>query len=302
MKSVLVTGANGFIGRHILAPLLEKNVAIHAIFSSGQPATEHEKITWHQINLHHAAAVDHLLQAIKPSHLLHLAWFAKPGEYWTSPINLQWLQSSIHLLQAFAKAGGNRAVCAGTSAEYDWQQGHCQEFLTPCKPDTLYGRTKYSLHLLSEILAQQNNLSLAWGRIFFLFGAHEYRERLIPAAIRHLRAKNIFTLMNGHQIRDFMYVKDIADALVTLLETDIIGPVNIASGQPIAIRDIIALIGQRLQAVDYIQDRHAMTRPTTKHDSVTADVARLHTEVKWQPQYSLETAIDETIAWWSKNP
>lgn len=298
MKSVLVTGGSGFVGRHALTALLHHDCEIHAVFSQGLPSVTHARIHWHEVDLHNAKAVHHLLQQITPDHLLHLAWFAKPKEYWTSPVNIDWIHCSINLLNAFIKVNGKRAVFTGTCAEYDWQHGHCKEFLTPCMPSTLYGRAKHALHLLSEAIAKTESLSFAWARLFFLFGDHEYKERLIPSAICSLLAQKEFDVMNGHQIRDFMCVTDVANALIALLDSDITGPVNIASGNPMTLRELINRIAEKLNAIELVHYREGTV--ASQDSIVTADTSRLVTEVKWQPQYSLDNALENTISWWSK--
>lgn len=299
MKSVLVTGATGFVGRHTLEPLLAKGFHVHALFSQGLPVLKEPRLHWHEINLHHGASVEKLLADITPTHLLHLAWYAKPKEYWTSPLNIEWIYSSLHLLNAFVAVQGQRAVFTGSCAEYDWQHGQCKEFETPCLPATLYGRSKYALHLLTESLAHSHTLSLAWARLFFLFGAHEYRERLIPSAIDSLLKQQPFDVKQGHQVRDFMSVEQVANALVALLESDVKGPINIASGQAVTLRDIITFIATKLNAAHLVH-YHAQTEPASD-TIVTADVSRLRSEVKWKPYFSLENELEKTISWWSQS-
>lgn len=301
MKSVLVTGASGFIGRQSLAPLIHRNFQVHAIFSEGSPPFKHPNIFWYQLNLHDEKAIKKILNDIMPSHLLHLAWYAKPNEYWTSPFNLTWLMSSISLLGEFIKVGGKRAVFAGSCAEYDWKYGHCREFSTPCNPQTLYGAAKHSLHLLSDALCAQQSLSFAWGRIFFLFGSHEYPQRLIPSLISHLLGQKKFILKNGAQVRDFMYVEDVADALVALLDSEVKGPVNIASGKPLAIRELVAKVAYKLGSPELVSYQQPPALIAMHDAVVTADAMRLHAEVKWDPKHSLDVALDKTIAWWSEN-
>lgn len=298
MKSVLVTGATGFIGRHTIAPLLKKNFKVHATYSTRKPL-EGLDVTWHQVNLLDNAAVESLLLEIMPTHLLHLAWYTKPKEYWTSPHNLMWLNSSAYLLKTFIKTKGQRAVFAGTCAEYDWESGVCEEHSTPCTPESVYGVSKQSLYSQSEEMAKEHGLSFAWARIFFLFGAHEYPERLIPSAINGLLKNKTFEVTNGYQVRDFMCVEDVADALVALLDSDVKGPVNIGSGKAISIRELISSIAAQLSLADGVEFRDPLNKAK---DEVVADVTRLQTEVKWRPSYSLEDALKNCIAWWKGRP
>lgn len=295
MKTILVTGASGFIGKHVLPILLEKNYLIHATTSNTKKLIDHSHLTWHTVNLLDTLAIETLLEKTLPTHLIHLAWFAKPVLYWTSPINLEWLASSLHLLNKFIEVGGKRAVFTGSCAEYDWTQGHCHEFNTPCIPQELYGRAKYSLFLLSDMIAKQHNLSFAWARLFYLFGEHEHPDRLIPTAIRNFLNKKKFQINNDYQIRDFLYVADVADALVALLKSDVEGPVNIASGHSMTLKELINLIASKLRADHLIQ--YGETN-TFKNTLLTADTTRLFSEIKWQPNFSFNTAIDNTITWW----
>jgi len=294
MKSILLTGATGFIGRHTILPLLEKGYTVHGVYTN-QIIPEMTQVIWHKVDLHDQQAVKNLLEEIKPFYLLHLAWYVKPNEFWISPKNIDWLTSSLYLFEEFIKAGGKRAVLAGTISEYDESYGHCRENVTPCAPLTLYGRVKYALNLLTDSIAKQNNISLAWARLFPMFGCYEYPERLIPSLMNTLLKKNLFNVMNGQFIRDFMYVKETGDALVALLDSEVTGSVNIASGNPVKIQDIVAYVGNKLNKNELIHYHDGLNN----YSQVTADVTRLFREVKWQPKYSLNSALDETIAWWS---
>ena len=77
-------------------------------------------------------AIDALVEAVRPSHLLHFAWIATPGVYWQSAENHRWLAASQTLLRSFQLRGGVRAVMAGSCAEYDWSRaGVCNEATSP---------------------------------------------------------------------------------------------------------------------------------------------------------------------------
>src|SRR5688500_9380499 len=106
MKRVLLTGASGFIGRQCLAALAGRDVEIHA--ASRRPNATGPSIHWHNIDLLEPRAARDLAQAVRATHLLHLAWTAVPGKFWDDPDNERWLQSSVELAHAFAAAGGDR--------------------------------------------------------------------------------------------------------------------------------------------------------------------------------------------------
>ncbi len=295
MKSIILTGANGFVGRHTLLPLLEKGYQVHALYYASLPVVQHPNIVWHKVNLHDVQEIESLLMEVSASHLLHLAWYAAPGKYWTSPLNAQWLASSLSLLEIFASAGGKRVVLAGSCAEYDWSLGICKEFDTLCLPAAAYGQAKYQLFLKSQSFAEQHGLSLAWARLFFLFGPYEYPERLVPSLILRLLNHENFEINHGHQYRDFMHVQDVANALVALLDSEMVGPVNIASGQGISIRQLALCVANQLQAHQYLKFK---TADVGKEDKVLADVHRLKDELHWRPVYTFDQAVRHTLQWW----
>ncbi|ALG68704.2 NAD-dependent epimerase/dehydratase family protein [Beggiatoa leptomitoformis] len=94
-----LTGAAGFIGRQCIVPSLNKGYEVHAVYSQINPCLHHEHLYWHQANLLEDAQLKSLIATVKPSHLLHFAWYAVPGKYWTAKENFEWLQASIALLR-----------------------------------------------------------------------------------------------------------------------------------------------------------------------------------------------------------
>src|ERR1700722_19624324 len=116
MNRVLLTGSSGFIGRHAVDELARLGYEVHV--TSRQKSDLSGAIT-HQVDLLDAHQTADLLRAIKPTHLIHFAWYVEHGKYWTSLSNLDWVAASVGLFKSFAENGGRRAVFAGTCAEYD---------------------------------------------------------------------------------------------------------------------------------------------------------------------------------------
>ncbi|MDD5428968.1 MAG: NAD(P)-dependent oxidoreductase [Candidatus Omnitrophica bacterium] len=299
MKKVLITGASGFIGRNCLPALKKMGYEIHA---AGPDILGEYKntVTWHAADLLDAAQTEKLLSGMKATHLLHFAWYAQPKKYWTSDENFKWLEASKRLVEVFYANGGRRAVAAGTCAEYDWSRGVCSEGSTPLLPATVYGKCKHAFQEALAEFSKENSLSSAWGRIFFLYGPHEHPGRLISSVILSLLQGKPASCSHGNQVRDFMYVKDVGSAFAALLESDVRGPVNIASGRPMALKDIISRIGEKIGAPELIR-LGQIQAPKDEPQLLTADVTRLNKEVGWTPQYDIDSGLDETIEWWKEN-
>lgn len=296
MKKVLVTGASGLIGRHSLPYLKKKGFQIHGVTTS-LPGRDLPEAHWHQADLLDPAQTASLLKQVQPTHLLHFAWYAVPGKYVASPENFRWVQGSLSLLQAFLDQGGKRAVIAGTCYEYDLNYGYCSEKTTPRTPSTLYGTCKHSLQLLAEAFAEKTGLSLAWGRIFFVYGPFQKLPCLVPSVMQSLLNKEQARCSHGNQVRDYLHVSDIGSAFASLLESNVQGPVNIASGNPVKLREIIYKIADRCQAKNLVQ-LGAIPASEQEPPLIVGDVRRLTNEVGWKPEYSLDDGLEETLQWW----
>ena len=296
MKSVLLTGATGFVGHHCLQPLLARSFTVHAVTAKASGPLFPD-VQWHHVDLLDPAQVRDVLTAVRPTHLLHFAWYTEPGKYWTSTENFRWVQASLALLQEFSRCGGRRVVIAGTCAEYDWRFGYCSEGVTPLSPTTIYGTCKHAFHSLAEAFTTQCGLSSAWGRIFFLYGPCEHSARLVPSVTCSLLSGKQALCTHGNQIRDFLYVEDAADAFVTLLDGSVTGAVNIASGRPLMVKDVVHRVGEKLSRPDLIQLGVIETSVTDPH-VLLADITRLRQEVDWTPKYDLDHGLDQTISYW----
>jgi nucleoside-diphosphate-sugar epimerase len=237
---------------------------------------------------------------VRATHLLHLAWYAEPGKYWTSPENYVHVAAGLELLRAFADTGGARAVMAGTGAEYDWRHGYCVEDLTPLAPSSAYGVCKSALHSMASVLARDAGVSFAWGRVFWLYGPHEHPSRLVASVIRALLAGGSARTTSGEQRRPFLHVADVASAFVALLSSDVAGAVNIASAEPTRVRDIVATLGRQLDASDRLCIG-VLPSGANEAPLVLADTQRLTRDVGWTPRFDLESGLADTVAWWRQH-
>lgn len=299
MHRVLVTGAGGFIGRHCLAELAGRAEEIHAVSSDAQEKPEGE-VRWHRADLLSRARAAELIEKVHPSHLLHLAWFSGHQAIYQSPENNRWVQASLDLLHAFRSNGGERAVFGGSCAEYDWSEGLCSERRTPLRPATTYGAAKVALFRAFEEVTERTGLSGAWARIFFLFGPGEPEKRLLASVIRSLLAGEPALCTHGEQRRDYLYVRDVADALIALLASEVTGPVNIGSGDAPPIKDLVLAAARKLDREDLVR-LGALPAPHREAPRVQAEVGRLVGEVGWHLRYGLDRGLDHTIEHWKRN-
>jgi nucleoside-diphosphate-sugar epimerase len=295
MNRVLVTGASGFIGTRCIVPLLARGYEVHAVSTRMR---QDDGVKWHQANLLDPEQITSLVKLVRPSHLLHLAWDVTPGAFWTSQLNVRWLNASLTLAEAFVRAGGQRIVMTGSCAEYRSTEEPCREDSTPIAPTTLYGASKAALGIVVPACTRELGVaSTAWARVFYLYGPGEQTSRLVPSVIQSLRRGAAIPCSVGDRVRDFLYVDDVAGALAALLDSEVTGPVNVASGVPTTIRGLLEMIG------DHMGNTHLLqfgARPSAPDEPavLVADVTRLTRDVGWTPSVSLREGVKRTIEWW----
>lgn len=242
---VLLTGASGFIGRHVLAQLLQCGIETVVVGRTRPAGFTGEFI---EIDLLQPEAGVLVNAKARATHLLHMAWYAEHGKYWTSLLNLRWTEATVRLVESFCTTGGHQVVVAGTCAEYDWSAGYCREDATPLAPATLYGTAKDATRRLVASVSKSYGVPCAWGRIFLPYGPGEDGRRLIPSLFEVFKGKRVPFGVNARAYRDFLHVDDVAQGFLQLLKTEADGCYNIASGEPTRISELVRLIAAACNA------------------------------------------------------
>jgi len=293
---VLVTGGNGFIGRHAVKALIDQGhnviVASRAGVSSSPDA---EGV---QVDLLADGAAVSLMDRLRPDGVLHMAWETTHGSFWTAPENAQWKVITQDILDRFMHWGGQRAVFAGSCTEYGWKDladdEVCVESQTSLNSDTYYGQQKRDAFLDMDE-RRKEDVSLAWGRLFFLYGEGEAPTRFVPYVIRKLLADQPAQMSSGCQVRDFMDSRDAGRAFAELFDKpQVCGAVNIASGEKRSLRQVAEQIAKIIGRPDLLEFGVILDRENDPK-TVVADVQRLYEEVGFQPQYSLSDGLKHMI-------
>lgn len=298
MTPLLITGASGFLGRNLIEELSAGDVrGIHAV--ARMPPSDVPGAQWHSLDLLEHESARRVIAAIRPRTIIHLAWCATPGVFWSSPENTQWLERTRELGEAAADLGVRRLVVAGTCAEYDWSgDGTLQENVTPFRPATPYGQAKHAARLAIEEIARQSGMSLAWLRVFWTCGRHEHPARLVPGVIRGLRSGEVVPLTEGTQAIDMVAASDLARAFIAAARSGATGAFDLASGRPVTVRTIAERIAARIGGSDRLKFGMRPTPPGTP-DLIVGQAGRLCEAAGWRPVLDLDQMLEAAVDWWS---
>lgn len=295
---ILLTGGTGFIGQQVLRQLLAGGHEVTCLRRPRQPGNADNPASschWHDCTLDDRGGLEAVFKAACPEVVIHLAWYAEPGKYLESPVNLDLVNQTVGLCQLAVAAGCRRFVAAGSCTEYDVSPGLLAES-GPTEPATLYGATKLSTSHLCRVIASRAGMAFSWGRIFYVYGPGEDARRFVPLTITKMLKGEPFQITSGRMVRDFLSVHDVAAGFVRLAEADSDGVYNVCSGQPITIRGLAELIAARCGTAELLsfggQPRSSFDPPI-----VLGTNARLR-GLGWQPAIELNEGIDDVISWW----
>ncbi|HEY3599561.1 MAG TPA: NAD(P)-dependent oxidoreductase [Paraburkholderia sp.] len=239
MTQIAVTGATGFIGRHVLAELAARDLDVVAITrGDGSARPRPDGVTW--VTLDIGCAPEDAFDLIgKPDVLIHLAWGGLPHYRARHHFETE-LPAHYDFLRGLIHAGLKSLVVAGTCLEYGLRAGVLLES-DPTQPITPYGFAKDALRQQLEYLQRDQPFNLSWARLFFMYGEGQAATSLFSQLRQAVeRGDATFGMSGGEQLRDYLSVGEVARHLVALaLTAGNVGPVNVCSGVPRSVRGLV---------------------------------------------------------------
>jgi nucleoside-diphosphate-sugar epimerase len=252
---VLLTGATGFVGRHVMRELLDLGAAVRVIARRGSAEDLDVARLDGLISTADLFSEDAAWWAeacVGVDTVIHLAWYAEPGRYLEAAENLDCLSGTLELARGAARAGVRRVVGVGTCFEYDLSPGTLAVD-TPLRPETPYAATKAAAYLALSHWLPTQGVELAWCRLFYLYGEGEDPRRLAAHIRARLEAGEPAELTSGTQVRDFMDVARAARRIVGVARGGEQGAVNVCSGVPVTVRELAERIADEYGRRDLLR-------------------------------------------------
>lgn len=303
---VLVTGASGFIGSHLVRRLVSDGVEVHALTSAVSSMVPvrlvdlRHTIVLHEGSLTDRGAMDAVVDAARPTHVFHLGAYTHVGKSWQRvdecvDVNVA---GTANLLQALAGSGYRRFVNVGTSEIYGNVAAPFREDMA-VQPVSPYAASKYAAECLCRVFQQGHGWPIVMVRPFNAFGPAQTPDRIIPEVIVRALQGQVLPMTEGRQTREFNYVEDLADGMVRAaavpgIEGELF---NLGCGQDISVRDVATLVLELLGDPVVAKFGALEDRPTEIWE-MRADSTKARAVLGWAPRHTLAEGLAKTIDWY----
>ncbi len=238
---IALTGASGFIGRHVLNRLLQQELEIIAVTRNARKLSEFGSAL-RVVEMDIARPTPDCFEQLGcPEVLLHLAWDGLPNYQSLHHFETE-LPKQYQFLKLLIQAGLKSLLVTGSCFEYGRQSGELSESL-PARPDNAYGYAKDALRLQLQFLKTAHPFNLTWARLFYMYGTGQPETSLYPKVMQAILQKDeVFNMSGGAQLRDYLPVAEVAEILVQLaVKPQDIDVLNVCSGVPVSVRQQVEM-------------------------------------------------------------
>jgi nucleoside-diphosphate-sugar epimerase len=232
-QRVLVTGANGFVGRHVVSALAESGADLVFVVRAGQelPAAFIESgsrvVSTADVFNEDRRWWTQTIEGVDT--FVHTAWYTNPRDYMISEQNRTCEEGTVKIAEMLVNSGIRRFVGLGTCLEYR-QTGEVLTTETELRPESPYAKAKHQTYLRLLPTLAKANIEFTWCRLFYMYGPGEHESRLVPYLRREFSQGRVVKLRTPNQVLDFLDVRDVAARIAQVALGRETGALNICSG------------------------------------------------------------------------
>ena len=293
MQNILITGANGFVGKILVKKLKKKKLNIFLVLRKKKNYLNIKNNQVITCSLLDRDKIKNKLKKIKIHTVVHCAWQGVLGNQRNSRIQKQNIKIADNLINALDKKYLKKFIGLGSQAEYGLKNKTIKES-DKTNPSTLYGKIKCSVRKNVNKFCSLNNIDFVWFRIFSSYGPNNDKKWLIPYLILKLIKKKKPLLTPGEQIWNFIHVDDVCEAITKgIYKKNFEGTYNLAHSKNYLIKDVIKKIYKKLNTklVSFPKKKYR----TDQVMKLMPDITLIQKKLNWRPRISLDIGLDQTI-------
>ena len=306
-SSVLVTGAAGFVGSHLLELLTQDNVEITAWQRPGTAPLVHlDDVHWDSVEMHNRDEVHAAIKTLNPSEVYHLAGVPHVGDSWSH--TRETLAGNVlgthHLFEGLRRSGLAPRVLVTSSATVYTPSDRALREGDEASPNNPYGTSKLAQEMVAMRAWQDDGIPGLVARAFNHVGPRQSPSFLAPsiakqiAEIENGRLEPVLRVGNLEPRRDIMDVRDTVRAYRSMMQAAQPGTLyNVCSGQPVAVKDLLQLFIEHARVPLRVEQDPARFRPNDT-PLILGDCRRLLTDTGWAPKIPLDQTVGDLLAYW----
>ena len=293
--NVFITGATGFVGRHVLAAV---HASGHDILASrlekNKVEDNNSNISWLYGDFKDPEFLDTGLSSFNPDVVIHLAWQGIPD--YSESISRINLNNSINLFDFILNnTNCRKIIVSGSCWEYGKKQGYCKES-DLVNIDSYFSWAKHALNQYLSIKCAKNNVTVNWFRIFYVYGPGQREGSLIPMLINSIQTSEIPPINTPMNKNDFIYVGDVAKAFARAVDLEVpSGVYNLGSGTSTSVFDICKIVEKQLLGSTSISIRVLDIGHQTECENFWADMNKTNNKLDLVLDGSVEKCITKML-------
>jgi nucleoside-diphosphate-sugar epimerase len=290
---IFVTGGSGFIGKPVVRELAKRGHDVLVLSRKAKPDLEFtsDRIDFVRGDLKDHQVMGRIMKDYGTQALIHLAWEGLPDYSWE--MCERNLGCSIKLFSEAAEAGCSRILSTGSCWEYAARTGICSED-DQLGSASVFSAVKNALRYIGEGISRDKGLRFNWLRLFFVYGPGQRKGSLIPHVIECMKTGVYPRLQNPLAGNDFVFVDDVAQAVVDVVEGVPRNVVyNVGSGTSTSVEEIVRCVYRQMDKP--VDERAFVHQRDMEGQNFWANISRLGHDANWQPQHNIESGIRATL-------